>query len=212
MSRRSFEDPDREAARLAALEHIRQYGDPVLRTPAERVEVFDEALVSEAHEMARLMDDSRGVGLAAPQLGRLRRLIVVQPYEDQPVHALVNPEITSRGDDEEVAPEGCLSIGEVTVDVSRAVTIRIRAQDLNGTQFEADLEGFAARVVQHEIDHLDGVLILDRATPEARRAALAELRESLLPSIEAGESHEGHVRGQPRARGACARCPPRVPS
>ena len=139
MSRRSFEDPDREAARLAALEHIRQYGDPVLRTPAERVEVFDEALVSEAHEMARLMDDSRGVGLAAPQLGRLRRLIVVQPYEDQPVHALVNPEITSRGDDEEVAPEGCLSIGEVTVDVSRAVTIRIRAQDLNGTQFEADL-------------------------------------------------------------------------
>lgn len=183
MSRRSFEDPDREAARLAALEHIRQYGDPVLRTPAERVEVFDEALVSEAHEMARLMDDSRGVGLAAPQLGRLRRLIVVQPYEDQPVHALVNPEITSRDDDDEVAPEGCLSIGEVTVDVSRAVTIRIRAQDLNGTQFEADLEGFAARVVQHEIDHLDGVLILDRATPEARRAALAELRESLLPSI-----------------------------
>jgi peptide deformylase len=183
MSRRSFEDPEREAARLSALEHIRQYGDPVLRTPAERVEVFDEALVSEAHEMARLMDDGRGVGLAAPQLGRLRRLIVVQPYEDQPVHALVNPEVISRGDEEEVAPEGCLSIGEVTVDVPRAVAIRIRAQDLNGTQFEADLEGFAARVVQHEIDHLDGVLILDRATPEARRAALAELRESLLPSI-----------------------------
>lgn len=182
MSRRSFEDPEREAARLAALEFIRQYGDPVLRTPADRVEVFDEALVAEAHEMVRLMADGRGVGLAAPQLGRLRRLIVVQPYEEQPAHALVNPEIIARSDEEEIAIEGCLSIGEVNVDVPRAVQIRIRAQDLNGTEFEADLEGFAARVVQHEIDHLDGILILDRATPEDRRAALAELRESLLPS------------------------------
>ena len=182
MSRRSFEDPEREAARLAALEHIRQYGDPVLRTPSERIEVFDEALVAEAHEMVRLMDEGRGVGLAAPQLGRLRRLIVVQPYEDQPAHALVNPEILSRGDDEDIAPEGCLSIGEVNVDVPRALEIRIRAQDLNGTEFEADIEGFAARVIQHEVDHLDGILILDRATPEDRRAALAELRESLLPS------------------------------
>lgn len=182
MARRSFEDPEREAARLAALEHIRQYGDPVLRTPAERVEVFDEALVAEAHEMVRLMDDGRGVGLAAPQLGRLRRLIVIQPYEDQPAHALVNPEITWFSDEQDVAIEGCLSIGEVNVDVPRAVAIRVKAQDLNGTEFEADLEGFAARVVQHEVDHLDGILILDRATPEARREALAELRESLLPS------------------------------
>lgn len=182
MSRRSFEDPEREAARLAALEFIRQYGDPVLRTPADRVEVFDEGLVAEAHEMVRIMSEGRGVGLAAPQLGRLRRLIVVQPYEDEPAHALVNPEVIARSEDEEIATEGCLSIGEVNVDVPRAVTIRIRAQDLNGTEFEADLEGFASRVVQHEIDHLDGILILDRATPEDRRAALAELRESLLPS------------------------------
>ncbi|MBM3665422.1 MAG: peptide deformylase [Actinobacteria bacterium] len=182
MPRRSFEDPDREAARLAALEFIRQYGDPVLRTPAERVEVFDEALVAEAHEMTRLMADGRGVGLAAPQLGRLRRLIVVQPDEDEPAHALVNPEIIARSEEEEIAIEGCLSIGEVNVEVPRAVEVRIRAQDLNGTEFEADLEGFAARVVQHEIDHLDGILVLDRTTPEDRRAALAELRESLLPS------------------------------
>lgn len=182
MSRRSFEDPEREAIRLAALEHIRQYGDPCLRTPAERIEVFDEALVNEAHEMARLMDDGRGVGLAAPQLGRLRRLIVVQPFEDEPIHVFVNPEIIARGEEEDIAPEGCLSIGEITVDVARSLEIRIRAQDLNGTEFEADLEGFAARVVQHEIDHLDGILILDRATPEDRRAALAELRGSLIPS------------------------------
>lgn len=182
MSRRSFEDPEREALRLAALDRIRQYGDPVLRTPAERVDVFDDALAAEAQEMVRIMDDGRAVGLAAPQLGRLRRLIVVQPYEDEPAHALVNPEILSWSEDEDIAPEGCLSIGEVNVDVARALAIRIRAQDLRGTEFEADIEGFAARVVQHEIDHLDGILILDRATPEARRAALAELRESLLPS------------------------------
>ncbi len=182
MSQRSFDEPGREAVRRAALEHIRQYGDPVLRAAARRVEVFDDALVAEAHEMVRIMDDGRGVGLAAPQLGRLRRLIVVQPYDDEPTHVLVNPEVISCSDEEEVATEGCLSIGEVHVSVSRPVAIRIRAQDLNGTQFEADLEGFAARVVQHEVDHLDGVLILDRATPEDRRAALAELRDSLLPT------------------------------
>ncbi|MSO44971.1 MAG: peptide deformylase [Thermoleophilia bacterium] len=180
MSRRSFDDAEREAVRLAALEHIRQYGDPCLRTTAARIEVFDDALVREASEMVRLMDEGRGCGLAAPQLGRLHRLIVVQASDEKPVHVLVNPEIISRSEDEEIGPEGCLSLGEVIVDVSRAVAVRIRAQDLNGTGFEADLEGFGARVVQHEIDHLDGILILDRATSEDRRAALAELRESLL--------------------------------
>ena len=182
MARRSFEDPEREALRLAALEHIRQYGDPVLRTPCERVEVFDDALVAEVHEMARLMEEGRGCGLAAPQLGRLRRLITVAPYDDGTVHAFVNPEIIEHSDETEMGPEGCLSIGEINVEVPRYVWIKIRAQDLNGTEFEAVIEDFAARVVQHEIDHLNGVLIIDRTTPEERRAALAELRESLLPS------------------------------
>ncbi len=182
MARRSFEDPEREALRLAALEHIRQYGDPVLRTPCERIEVFDDALVAEVHEMARLMDEGRGCGLAAPQLGRLRRLITVAPYDDGTVHAFVNPEIIEHSDETELGPEGCLSIGEITVEVPRYLWIKIRAQDLNGTEFEAVIEDFAARVVQHEIDHLNGVLIIDRTTPEERRAALAELRESLLPS------------------------------
>ena len=182
MARRSFDDPEREALRLAALEHIRQYGDPVLRTPAERIEVFDDALVAEAQEMAQIMDDGRGVGLAAPQIGRLRRLITVAPYDDGQVHAFVNPEIIEHSDETEIGVEGCLSIGEVNVDVPRWTWIRLRAQDLNGTEFEAVIEDFAARVVQHEVDHLDGILILDRATPEDRRAALAELRESLLPS------------------------------
>ena len=183
MARRSFEDPEREALRLAALEHIRQYGDPVLRTPSERIEVFDDALVAEVHEMARLMEEGRGCGLAAPQLGRLRRLITVAPYDDDTVHAFVNPEIIEHAEETELGPEGCLSIGEISVEVPRYVWIKIRAQDLNGTEFEAVIEDFAARVVQHEIDHLDGVLIIDRTTPEERRAALAELRESLLPSV-----------------------------
>ena len=128
------------------------------------------------------MEEAIGVGLAANQVGELRRMLVYRVEEDGDYQALVNPEIIARSDEEEIAIEGCLSIGEVNVDVPRAVQIRIKAQDLNGTEFEADLEGFAARVVQHEIDHLDGILILDRATPEDRRAALAELRESLLPS------------------------------
>ncbi|MCX6409512.1 MAG: peptide deformylase [Actinobacteria bacterium] len=182
MARRSFEEPELEALRVAALEHVRQYGDPVLRTPAERVEVFDEALIAEVHEMARIMEDGRGVGLAAPQLGRLRRLITVAPFDDGAVHAFVNPEIIEHSDETGVDSEGCLSIGEVNVEVERYAWIRVRAQDLNGTQFEAVIEDFAARVVQHEIDHLDGILILDRASPEDRRAALAELRDSLLPS------------------------------
>ena len=182
MARRSFEEPELEALRLAALEHVRQYGDPVLRTPAERIEVFDEALVAEVHEMARIMEDGRGVGLAAPQLGRLRRLITVAPFDDGAVHAFVNPEIIEHSDETGVATEGCLSIGEINVEVARYDWIRVRAQDLNGTQFEAVIEDFPARVVQHEIDHLDGILILDRASPEDRRAALAELRDSLLPS------------------------------
>ena len=182
MARRSFEDPEREALRLAALEHIRQYGDPVLLTPCERIEVFDDALVAEVHEMARLMDEGRGCGLAAPQLGRLRRLITVAPNDDGTVHAFVNPEIIEHSDETELGPEGCLSIGEINVEVPRYLWIKIRAPDLNGTEFEAVIEDFAARVVQHEIDHLNGVLIIDRTTPEERRAALAELRESLLPS------------------------------
>ncbi len=182
MARRSFEDPEREALRVAALEHIRQYGDPVLRSPAERIEVFDEVLIGEANTMARLMDDGRGVGLAAPQIGRLRRLITVAPYDDGAVHVFVNPEIIEHADETDVDSEGCLSMGEISVDVERWTWIKVRAQDLNGTHFEAKIEDFVARVVQHEIDHLDGILMIDRATPDDRRAALAELRDSLLPS------------------------------
>ena len=176
MASRSFDDPEREERRLRALSHVRQLGDPVLRTPASPVELFDEALRNEAERMIELMHEARGVGLAAPQLGRLRRLIVIQESEESDPVALVNPDITWRSDEEEEATEGCLSIGEIVVPVSRAVAIRVTAQDLQGTSLEIEAGGFGARVIQHEVDHLDGILILDRTTPQERKEALRQLR------------------------------------
>lgn len=175
---REFDDPEREARRQAALRHVRQFGDPVLRTPASPVEVFDDALKHEAEQMIDLMHEARGVGLAAPQIGRLRRLIVLDPHEDVPARALVNPTIVERSEEEEVGPEGCLSIGEVLMDVSRAVRVRVTAQDIDGNPLDFEAEDYEARVLQHEIDHLDGILILDRTPKDQRKEALRQLRES----------------------------------
>lgn len=176
MGDRSFDDPVLEERRQQALAQIRQIGDPVLRTPAATIEVFDEALRDEAARMMELMHSARGVGLAAPQIGRVRRLIVIDPFEDEPAVALVNPDITWFSDETEPGDEGCLSIGEISVTVERATTIRLTAQDVEGNPLELELEGFGARVVQHEVDHLNGVLILDRTTPEERKEALRQLR------------------------------------
>jgi peptide deformylase len=177
VSSRALDDPVLERRRLAALEQIRQIGDPVLRAPALTVTAFDDALRDDVARMVAIMHDARGVGLAAPQVGSLRRLAVVMTGEDEPPIALVNPEITWRSDEEEADFEGCLSIGEVSVEVSRAVAIRLRAQDVDGNTIELAPEGFLARVIQHELDHLDGVLILDRTAPEQRREALKALRD-----------------------------------
>ncbi len=175
---RELDDPVLETRRLAALRHVRQLGDPALRTPAAPVTTFDQALSDEAAEMVSVMHDARGVGLAAPQMGRLRRLIVIDPHGDTAPIALVNPEITWRSDDEEIGPEGCLSIGEISVDVPRAIAIRLTAQDVQGNPLDIEAQDFTARVIQHEIDHLDGILILDRTTPDQRKEALRELREA----------------------------------
>ena len=177
MSSRALDDPVLERRRLAALEQIRQFGDPVLRAPALTVTEFDDALRDDVERMVRIMHDARGVGLAAPQVGSLRRLAVVMTGDEEPPIALVNPEITWRSGEEEADFEGCLSIGEVSVEVPRAVAIRVRAQDVEGNPVELAPEGFFARVIQHELDHLDGVLILDRTAPEQRREALKALRD-----------------------------------
>jgi peptide deformylase len=177
VSSRALDDPVLERRRLAALSHIRQLGDLVLRAPALTITEFDDALRDEAERMIAIMQDARGVGLAAPQLGSLRRLAVVATGEDSPPIALCNPEIVWRSEEEESAFEGCLSIGEISVEVTRSVAILVRAHDVEGRPLELEPEGFAARVIQHELDHLDGVLILDRTAPEQRREALRALRD-----------------------------------
>lgn len=177
MSSRAYEDEDREERRLAALSVIRQYGDPVLRTPAGEVTQFDDELRREIDRMSQLMIDARGVGLAAPQIGALRRLLVYRLGEDGPTQALVNPTITQASEETETDQEGCLSIGELLMDVPRAVSITVEAKDGEGNDVTLEAHDYEARVIQHEMDHLDGILILDRTSKEQRREALKALRE-----------------------------------
>ncbi len=171
-------DPETRARRDAALRHVRKFGDPVLRAVAVPVERFDEDLVREAESMGRLMHDALGVGLAATQLGVLHRVLVYQAYVDDPLGVLVNPEIEWRSDEMEVAEEGCLSLPGVHVEVERNVAIRVRARDVRGAETVVEAEGLEARVIQHEIDHLDGVLVLDRISREARKEAMRAMREA----------------------------------
>ena len=172
-------DPEREARRQLALAQIRQYPDPVLRMEARPVEDFDEDLLRLAARMSDLMKEANGVGLAATQVGVLRRVFVFSPEEDT-VLVLVNPEMPRLGDETDVDDEGCLSIQGVTVPVERPTSIRLEGRDENGEEVALDLEGMAARIAQHEFDHLEGKLMIDRTTPEARREAMAALRPRLV--------------------------------
>jgi peptide deformylase len=171
-----------EAERLVrkevALAQIRQYGDPVLRMRAADVEAFDVELERITERMIELMHDADGIGLAATQIGILRRFLVCTLDGEDRV--LVNPEVTPIGTDTEVDDEGCLSLGSVRVPVERANRVTVQARDAAGTPVALELEAMDARVVQHELDHLDGVLLLDRTDPEARREALAQLRPRLV--------------------------------
>jgi peptide deformylase len=170
-------DPEVAARRAAALSHVRKYGDPVLRSKARPIEVFDDALRAEIARMGGLMNDSLGIGLAATQVGALRRVLVYRVEHDSPVNALVNPEIEWSGREKEWMEEGCLSLPSVHVDVERPVRVRVRAQDAGGEPIVIEAAGLEARVIQHEIDHLDGVLILDRTPRDQRKEAMRTLRE-----------------------------------
>ena len=171
-------DPQIEARRRLALAQIRQYPDPVLRLEAQEVEAFDADLAQLVARMIRLMQDAQGVGLAANQVGVLRRVVVLLADDEEEPRVLVNPVILDRSDETEEETEGCLSLRGVIVPVERALSLRVEARDAEGAPVELELEGLAARVAQHEVDHLDGVLILDRTTPEGRREALAVLRQA----------------------------------
>ena len=177
-------DPEREARRRLALAQIRQYPDPVLRMRAREVESFDDDLRRLVERMTQLMQDANGVGLAGTQVGTLQRLFVLQPDAESEPQALVNPVIVDRSEETATDDEGCLSLVGITVPVERAVQVTLEAKNERGEDVRLELEDHPARIVQHELDHLDGVLIFDRTTPEARREALRELRpEPLLGAI-----------------------------
>jgi len=170
-------DPELEARRNAALSFIRRLGDPILKSRATEVDHFDDSLKSQVARMAGLMQDAFGLGLAAPQLGISQRLLVYRVGADAPLIALANPELEWSSKDEETMEEGCLSLPGVTVDVDRAVYVRVRALDEEGEERRVEASGLEARVILHEMDHLDGVLILDRTTREQRKTAMKALRE-----------------------------------
>jgi peptide deformylase len=181
-ARRSAPDPSDPAVaarRAAALADVRMWGDPVLRTAARPVERFDAELRARVDRMAHLMDDALGAGLAANQIGELSRLLVYRTAPEAPLRVLVNPEIEWTDDAEEEFTEGCLSLPGVWVEVARPARVRVTARDENGRPLTVNAEGREASIVQHEIDHLDGVLVLDRLDPDARRAAVRRLRESV---------------------------------
>jgi peptide deformylase len=173
-------DAQREARRRLALAQIRQYPDAALKMPARPVEQFDDELVSLVERMKRLMHDASGIGLAATQVGVLQRLFVFQPNEDDEPVAVVNPEIVERSDETDVADEGCLSIQNILVPVERSLTVTLVGRDENGEEVRYELDDIYARAAQHETDHLDGVLMLDRTTPEARKDALGKLRPRIV--------------------------------
>ena len=185
--------------REAALAHVVKFGDPVLKSKASPVSNFGPELREEVERMYAIMRDGLGVGLAATQLGVLRRLLVFHAGPDGEPSALVNPEVEWLSEETAVAEEGCLSLPRVSMDVERPLYARISGRGIGGEPIAIEAAGLEARVLQHEIDHLDGVLILDRTPREQRKGALRALREggSYSPSSEEEIAEEGELR-EPR--------------
>ena len=171
-------DPEVLLRRDEALRYVRKLGDPILKTKARPVERFDAELRDEVARMAVLMNDALGIGLAAPQVGISHRVLVYRVEPDSPTVALINPKVEWSSRDQEISEEGCLSLPLVHVDVERPVAVLVHARDEHGAELVVEATGLEARVIQHEIDHLDGILILDRTTREQRKAAMRALREA----------------------------------
>ncbi len=148
---------------------IRIYGDPILRQKSKPVETFDENLNEILEEMVETMYLGDGVGLAAPQVGFLLRMFVMD-YGEGPIK-VVNPVILEMSEEKEVDEEGCLSLPDIFEDVERAKWIKVKYQTQSGEAVEREFEGYPARIFQHEYDHLDGILFIDRISP-AKRALL----------------------------------------
>jgi peptide deformylase len=157
---------------------IRTFGDPVLKTRAAPVDNFDESLARLTQDMLSTMRDNDGVGLAANQVGRLKRVLVASVEDED--YIIVNPVLTGISDATERAPEGCLSIPGIQVEVERPTSVTVSGTDASGEPLQIVATDTLARVLQHEVDHLDGVLILDRTDRASRKTAMREWREHLL--------------------------------
>jgi peptide deformylase len=198
---RGTTEAERLQRRDEALALVVKFGDPVLKSKASPVDEFDRDLRAEIDRMIDVMRGGMGVGLAATQLGILRRVLVFQAGRDCEPTALVNPSIEWLSEDAVVAEEGCLSLPGVAMDVERPLHVRIGGRDVDGEPVTLEASGLEARVLQHEIDHLDGVLILDRAPRSQRKGALRALREGGTyspPDGEEGEEHAGDEHREPR--------------
>ncbi|MSW87504.1 MAG: peptide deformylase [Actinobacteria bacterium] len=156
---------------------VRQWGDPILRSQTNQVTDFGQDLQDQIARMTQIMEDAPGAGLAAPQVGSLARLFIYRVEREGPATAVINPQITWSSDEQDIELEGCLSLGAVVVAVPRPISIKVEAVNLMGEAVEIVAEGFEARVIQHEYDHLEGVMIVDHAEREERREALEFLRE-----------------------------------
>jgi peptide deformylase len=187
--------------REAALAHVVKFGDPVLKSKASPVREFGPELRAEVERMVSIMRDGMGVGLAATQLGVLRRLLVFQAGPDSEPTALINPEVEWLSNEVVVAEEGCLSLPRVSMDVERPLHARFGGLDVDGEPIRLEASGLEARVLQHEIDHLDGVLILDRAPRAQRKGALRALREgeSYSPPLAEQEAADEGEHREPRS-------------
>jgi peptide deformylase len=171
---------ERRAHHDAARRLVRQYPDAALRIPANPVVEIDGEVQRLAERMVAIMRDSHGVGLAAPQIGVLRRVLVYRRRDEDTPVILINPELSEMSEETETDTEGCLSLlgGDLLVPVERSLRLVATGVGADGEHIRIEAEGMEARILQHEIDHLDGVLIIDRATKDDRRAALRELRLS----------------------------------
>lgn len=183
---------------------IRTYGDPVLRAHAQPVAAVTDELRTLAKHMIAAMRAENGVGLAAEQVGRREAVVVVELPPDYDTEAeggprlhpdiempwvLFNPEIIARSPETESAPEGCLSFPEITTPVTRSVEITLRYLDIDGQQHERKLRKFLARVLQHETDHLNGVLLVDHMSSIKKislRGQLKRLRQDTEASLGLG--------------------------
>lgn len=186
--------------REAALAEVVKFGDPVLKSKASPVASFGPELRAEVERMIAIMRDGMGVGLAATQVGILRRMLVFQAGQDSEPTGLVNPELEWLSDEVVLAEEGCLSLPRVAMDVERPLHARVAGYDIEGEPVQIEASGLEARVLQHEMDHLDGVLILDRAPRAQRKAALRALREggSYSPATEESEARDAKEHREPR--------------